>query len=54
MAHPGYALTVHTAVMVAALEGAARHLDQLAKAGQWDVHCDRVADRLGRYGMGRN
>jgi hypothetical protein len=41
-------------VLIAALEGAARHLDELAKAGRWDAHCDVVADRLGFYGLGRN
>lgn len=49
-----YALTERDVVLGAALEGAALHLDRLARSGCWDCHCDAVNERLGTYGMGRN
>lgn len=47
-------LDVHTAVRIGALIGTSRHLDLLAVGGFWNAVCDRLHDRLGFYGMGRN
>lgn len=49
-----YALTEHDARLIAALEGAGKHLNMLARLGRWDVRAHQLHDRLGRYGLGRN
>lgn len=54
MRYHGFALTAHDVVLIGCLEGAIWHLDLLYRSGGVDARADRVHDRLGFYGMGRN
>ena len=54
MAPRRYALTVGDQVRIDVLLGVVAYLDRLAGLRCWDVQCDRLSDRVGLYGLGRN